>query len=270
MCHFFLPAEAFDTVGKRAATGDSAVTHQLRNVLRLKTGSRVRLLDGLGNMWLSSVEQFGKNDVIFSLEQKLAEQPTNATPFEIVSILPLIKAHRFEWALEKLTELGVDRICPVATTRCVVKLKDDQEGKARRWQHIVKEAAEQCERLFLPTIDKARTLSDLLANIGSDESDKSDTSGSERRLWLSERSEAPDMVQYLSAQSLGNEPAESARRLTRIMLISGPEGGFSDEEKEAIAAHHFQPVTLGKSILRSETAAIFAVGIAKTIARTLD
>jgi 16S rRNA (uracil1498-N3)-methyltransferase len=264
VCHFFLPPHAFDTDRQTVNSADAAVAHQLKNVLRLKPGSMVKLLDGQGNMWLATIETIGRSDASFSLKEQLARATTKCG-VEIVSVLPLIKAQRFEWALEKLTELGVERICPVATARCVVKLKDDSEGKEKRWTQIVKEASEQSERLQLPELEKARGLAEALANLRGQRHCK---------LWLSERSDAPDMVQHLLAlardNSLGNDSGERSSEPMQIILVSGPEGGFDDDEKKLIAAHHFQPVTLGNTILRSETAAILAAGIAKTIGRTLD
>lgn len=273
LSHFFLPEQAFSKAGEHSSglaslveLDDAATAHQLIHVLRLEQGDQVKLLDGLGNMWQAKICRMARSLVTFELSELLADaRTTSQSKCQVVSMLPLLKGPRFEWALEKLTELNVDRIIPFSTTRTVVKAKgqEESEGRQKRWQNIIKEAAEQCERLLLPILDQPITLADLL------KLEDTDSSKTTLKLLLSERDQAPTLVQYLEP-IITNSASLDSRVSFRISLLGGPEGGFTEEEKELIRNSAFQNVSLGSTILRGETAAILAAGIAYAIASTLD
>lgn len=270
LSHFFLPEQAFKKgegqVGSLVEMNDGAVVHQLQHVLRFEKGDLVHLLDGRGNMWLAEIYQIARSLVTFELLERLADsQGKSCANYQVISLLPLLKGPRFEWALEKLTELKVDRIIPFTSARTVVKakVKEESEGRQRRWQNIVKEAAEQSERLLLPVLDQPLPLEEML-NL-----EELDSTKGALNLLLSERDQAPNIVQILksprtASATLGNQAC------IRIYLLGGPEGGFSEEEKTLILASGFQKASLGSTILRGETAAILAAGIAYAIASTLD
>ncbi len=270
---FFLPAQAFHAQSGQAISNDSAVSHQLRKVLRLKNGDGVRLLDGLGNAWAATIVEIERERTVFKLVEALNASGDHKTKkrCRVVSLLPMIKSHRFELALEKLTEIGVDQIMPFATTRTIVKIKDDNQSRLKRWQLIVKEAAEQSERLTLPTLTAPSSLEQALQNI---DATNINTYAYNYRLLLSERSEAPDMVHLLSHQ---HKPADNHTfsatahaHGAQVVLIVGPEGGFTEDERNLIMQNNFLPVSMGDTILRSETAAILSAGMAMAIAPTLD
>ncbi|NJL71153.1 MAG: RNA methyltransferase [Candidatus Competibacteraceae bacterium] len=161
--------------------------------------------------------------------------------------LPLIKPARFEWALEKLTECGVNTISPVLCKRSTASNSESRQGskKEERWQAIIKEAAEQCERLYLPELRSSRSLEQAL------EEDLALMGPNPRLLLhLSERSDAPNIVPFLyNSQALNG---------VTVVIVMGPEGGLTEEEKTQLTALHFQPVSLGQEILRTETAAVLA------------
>ncbi len=265
-----MPEQAFrkgdGQLGSLVEMDEVAVVHQLQHVLRLGHGDLVNLLDGRGNMWRAEVCQMARSLVTFKLLELLADaQTAGDSNYQVISLLPLLKGPRFEWALEKLTELKVDRIIPFASTRTVVKakVKEESEGRQRRWQNIIKEAAEQSERLILPILDPALTLEEML------KLEELDSTKGALNLLLSERDQAPNIVQILestttASATLGNQGC------IRICLLGGPEGGFTEEEKTLILASGFQKASLGRTILRGETAAILAAGIAYAIASTLD
>jgi 16S rRNA (uracil1498-N3)-methyltransferase len=245
---FFIDPACIDSQSGRASSDENRLSHQVRNVLRLKAGDQAQLLDGLGNLYEAELLNAGRTYIEFALGKVSRQAPS---PLQITSCLPLIKAHRFEWALEKLTELGVSRILPFNSERCVVKLKTDEEGRNRRWQSICKEAAEQCERFYLPELAEPLSLSELVkGNEGA------------LKLILSERSEAPDMVSTLYNRAAAAKPTDTP---LQIVILSGPEGGFSEDEQALIAANNFKAVSLGRTILRSETACILAAGLASVI-----
>jgi len=271
---FFLPPQAFSTQSGRAVTDDAAICHQLRKVLRLKIGDGIRLLDGVGHAWLATIVSLERNSTVFKLETLCDQGESTAKErCRIVCLLPLIKGHRFEWALEKLTEIGVHQIMPFATTRTIVKIKDDNQGRLKRWQLITKEAAEQSERLTLPTIDEPAPLAEVLHNLAAPAGSSNDSNNT-YRLLLSERSKAPNMVQLLARGKSSTDNSDTAAggpsTLCQIALIVGPEGGFTEEECGLIRENNFLPVSMGDTILRSETAAILAAGMAIAIASTLD
>ena len=248
---FFLEAQCFDKASLKAESDDVKLNHQMRHVLRLADGDMVQLLDSEGNIYRASVRMEGRSRLTFDL----ADGQFFAPPAVISTVyLPLIKAHRFEWALEKLTELGVGRITPVYSQRCTIKAEGSkaEKGKAsdskkQRWQAICREAAEQCERSYLPLIDDTISLDEALRK-----------DSAEVKLLLRERSTAPDMVTLL--QSLYNKT-----RFATIAILAGPEGGFTDEELANIGAQNFTDTTIGGTILRSETACVVAAGLLSAI-----
>lgn len=272
LSHFFLAEEIFRRaagnthISNEVVLDDAAIVHQMLHVLRLAPGDCAKLLDGQGNMWKAKINLVGRNSITFELLEQLATANTKEqSRCQVVTLLPLLKGPRFEWALEKLTELNVAGIQPFTSTRTVVKVKEreDSDGRQKRWQNIIREAAEQSERLLLPELAAPLSLAAVL------EQQAHISSKPALNLLLSERIEAPNIVQFLSSVVGNSSPLGNTDAL-RIVILSGPEGGFTAEEKELISAHGFQNISLGKTILRGETAAILAAGIAYAIASTLD
>ncbi len=299
---FFIAPACIDEASGLARCDEAALSHQVRNVLRLKQGDKVQLLDGAGHLWQAELAGLGRTFIEFCLQSKVRNETVRKPPFRLISCLPLIKAQRFEWALEKLCELGAAKILPFQSERCVVKLKTDESGRGKRWQSICREASEQCERLFLPELLEPLSLEDLLRQHGQgdDSDDSSNSDGSSNsddssnssnsgdsvdsvdsvdsgnadtgkargaiKLLLSERnSEAPDMVSALYNRL---PCASSATAPLDVIVLSGPEGGFSQEELQMIGSHGFINVTLGALILRSETACTLAAGVVSVINAT--
>lgn len=237
---------------------DSDLKHQISKVLRLKDGDKITLLDGAGGLYQCLILPEGTakrpSRELLSLKV-LTKEHTEAVveQTKLTVCLPLIKVARFEWALEKLTEVGVNCIIPTETTRTQA-----QQQKLSRWQSIIKEAAEQSEKLYLPELKNPTSLPSILESL-KEHCTKS-ISDSERTLLvhLQEREKAPDMVQHLynlAADKINPRPAQ-------VVILLGPEGGFTDQEKQLINNCGATALSLGQSILRSETAAILAAGIA--------
>ncbi|MDX1988966.1 MAG: RsmE family RNA methyltransferase [Candidatus Obscuribacter sp.] len=244
-------------VGDLINLDDEALVHQVLNVLRLRAGARLTLLDGAGTLLQVELKEVleipaGKTSKqkrrslsLSVLEVYRQQEETEAAKVRVY--LPLIKPARFEWALEKLTECGVDTISPVLCKRSTAANSESSQSlkKEERWQAIIKEAAEQCERLYLPELRSCRSLEQALAE------DLTLTgNNSYLLLHLSERSDAPNIVPFL----YNSKPANC----NTVAIVLGPEGGLTDEEKHHLAELQFQPVSLGRKILRSETAAILA------------
>lgn len=205
--------------------------HYLGKVMRVQPGDTVVLCDDRTGEWAATVTEAGKRAVTVKVAEKLREREM-VPDFWLCPAL--LKKDRFDMVLEKATELGVRAIKPIVTRRCVANKLNDERARA-----ITVEAAEQCARTALPELGKVQKLSALL-----------DAWPENRTLYF--------------ADELGGSPAAETVSATSgpCALITGPEGGFDDAEREILRAHpKVQPITLGPRILRGETAAIAAVSL---------
>lgn len=203
--------------------------HYLGGVMRAKPGDPVRLFDDISGEWLARVAHLGKRDLVLTIEAKLA--PREAVP-DLWLLMAPIKKGRIDWMIEKACELGVDRIVPVITRRTIV----DKINADRLRAHMI-EAAEQCGRTALPTLAEPVRLDRLLAD------------------W-------PGGRMLLFADEAGGAPLADVARPAPAAILIGPEGGFTDEERNAIrAVSTAHGVSLGPRILRADTAAVAAVGL---------
>ncbi len=214
------------------------LAHRLTRVLRLTAGERIVLVNGAGMEYEAEILETSGRSVRCSI---LAERPALAEPNVRLSLYQaLIKESRFEFVLEKATELGVSIIAPVISARSVVRPDQRSQAKQVRWRRIVIEAAEQCGRAAPPTLAAPATLADSIRQ----------APGVSILLWEEERALGLSDV-LRDTQTLGSE----------ISLFIGPEGGFEPEEAAAARAAGAQVESLGKRVLRSETAAIAAITI---------
>jgi len=224
-----------------ALTGDQAVltgpqAHQLLHVLRLRPGARLLLLDGAG--WEYEAE-------LISLERReararvLTRRPATGEPrIRLTLYQAMLRGPRFEWALQKGTELGVAAFVPVLTARCVAVPKDCA-AKLTRWEAIVREAAEQAGRGRLPRVSLPVAFAEACATVGAEGA---------LMAWEEE-----------GGTSLRAALAELGSKGTSWALFIGPEGGFTPEEVTFAQSHHIRPVHLGARTLRAETAGIAAI-----------
>jgi 16S rRNA (uracil1498-N3)-methyltransferase len=219
--------------GRARITGPDA--HHLTRVLRVEPGQQFEISDNQ-SVYLAEVESARKDLVSFSVREKVA----SADPLVRTIILAsLIRFERMEWMLEKATELGVARIVPVCAERSERGLEQGAGKRMSRWNRIVREASEQSRRARLPEIGAPVSLAGALS-----------TEAAYR--YVLEEAEAPPLLPALPAE---REPGAT------VALLVGPEGGWTEREREQIAAAGWCPVSLGAQILRSETAAIAALGI---------
>lgn len=205
--------------------------HYLAKVMRAAPGDAVILCDNETGEWASEVLQAGKRDVILSPRERL--RPREDVP-DFTLCAALLKKPNFDLVLEKATELGVRRIQPVITRRCVADRLNLDRARA-----IATEAAEQCARTALPELAEPVKLEALL------------------RDWPGGRT-------LFFADELGGEPAAVRFAADRgpAALLVGPEGGFDEEERRAIRAlPQARAITLGPRILRGETASIAATAL---------
>jgi 16S rRNA (uracil1498-N3)-methyltransferase len=215
--------------GEAVIEGENA--HHLTRVLRVEAGQKYEITD-TERVWLAEVKTARKSLVEFEVIEELA---AGAELPPTTLYLALIKFDSFEWAVEKATELAVDRIVPVEATRSERGLADGARKRVERWRRIAREASEQSRRLRAPEIDDPIRFEQML------------TCDAPQRIWLDERPGAPKLIQTLTA-----EPAAVA---------IGPEGGWADPERERFAESHWAGASLGPAILRAETAVCAALAI---------
>ena len=202
---------------------DAGQANYLGNVLRLKEGAELLLFDGTSGEWLARVSQAAKKRMSLAVERQT--RAPEAIPDVWLAFAP-VKRAQTDWLIEKATELGAARLIPVMTQRTVA-----ERVRLDRLEAIAIEAAEQCGRTRLPVIAEPISLKQLLA------------SRDVRRLYF--------------ADEVGGEPAAKAFEPGSALILTGPEGGFADEEREAIrAADNSVAISLGPRILRAETAAL--------------
>ena len=223
------------------AQGSSVVieggqAHYLSKVMRVAPGDAVILCDDKSGEWACAVSSAGKRDVTLEVRDRL--RPREAVP-DLWLCAALLKKPNFDLVLEKATELGVARIQPLVTRRCVA-----DKLNAERAATIVTEAAEQCARTALPEVAEPMKLEALLRDWPAD-----------RALFFAdETGGAPAAAQFFAHEG----PAA---------LLVGPEGGFDDEERALVRAHPMaRAITLGPRILRGETASIGATALWMAVA----
>ena len=213
---------------------DAAQANYLGNVMRLAVGAEVLLFDGSSGEWLARVAEAGKKRMTLAVERRTRE--AESVPDVWLAFAP-VKRTQVDWLVEKATELGVARLIPVVTQRTIV-----DRVKLERLHAIAIEAAEQCGRTRLPEVVEPVTLAKLL------------------------QQRDPTRRLYFADENGGERPA-SAFVPGAAMILTGPEGGFTDAERAAIhAAENAVPVSLGPRILRAETAALAALAAWMTIA----
>jgi 16S rRNA (uracil1498-N3)-methyltransferase len=213
---------------------DAAQANYLGNVMRLGEGSELLLFDGGSGEWLARIAEAGKKSMALTVERR-TRQP-EATPDVWLAFAP-VKRNQTDWLVEKATELGVAKLIPLMTQRTIA-----ERVKLERLEAIAIEAAEQCGRTRLPAIEEPVPLKKFLQ-----------ARDGKRTLYFADEG--------------GGEAAASSFKHGAAMILTGPEGGFTDEERAAVrAAPNAVAVSLGPRILRAETAALAALAAYMAIA----
>ncbi len=232
---FYAPPEAFADC---AVTLSDDESHHLMRVLRLTIGDEIAVFDGCGNEYLCRfVAVQGKQGI---LERFSALTDAVESPLALTLAQGLAKGEKFDFIVQKATELGVTRIVPLLSDYADVKLNPQQaEKRLERWQRISLEALKQCGRRKLVEISQPLTLSEVL-----------EANQKQPMLCFNERGGIG--LQSALAQIVPQQP---------VSVLIGPEGGWSDAEIDLLNQHHSQAVSLGRRILRTETAAIVALAL---------
>jgi 16S rRNA (uracil1498-N3)-methyltransferase len=235
MRYFFIEPAALN---KPVVAIEGSEVRHIKNVLRLKPGDKIRVFDGEGFEYDAGIERFYAGRVEIKIRRKF--QGGKESPVQIAVAQALLKEKKMDRLLRHLCELGVTGWVPFICERSVPKPGQKRlSARAQRWTKIVKESCKQCQRSKLPEIIKILTFEDVL-DYGS---------ACDLKIVFYENESAT--LKSLMAQNTPTPPR-------KILLILGPEGGFSDQEIEASRAAGCVVAGLGSRILRAETAAIAA------------
>lgn len=219
--------------------GDQA--RYISRVLRFRPNDELILFNGHGSEFRAVIRETGKNAVSAAVEEKITR--TTESPLVITLLQGISRGDRMDYVIQKATELGVQQISPVHTEFSMVKLDEKRTAKRMlHWRSVATSACEQCGRNVLPLIDPPTTLPNILGE------------------YLNVAKPKIVLKPGASATLESIDPVSSGP----IVLI-GPEGGFSEQEYENVAAAGFRAVGFGPRILRTETAAVAAVTALQTL-----
>ena len=214
------------------------VSRQIRKVLRLKEGTHICLLDNQGFAYESKIHYLDENSLTVSIicQRKAEGEPT----IPVTLFIALTQREKFEWILQKCTEAGVCCFIPVITARSIVRNPKDVLSKMERWNKIIQEASEQCERGLVPQ---------LKPPVFYKEAINKPLSETVKIFFWEDEDQNQTLSQLIEPQR---------KTISDVALFIGPEGGFSPEEAILAKDAGWNMVSLGKRIFRMETAAIAA------------
>lgn len=238
MYHFFVtPAQ----ITEEYATITGQDVNHIRNVLRMRPGEQVGIRDGISRNYVCELEEIGAEEIrarILSVDEDNSELPARLYLFQ-----GLPKSDKMELIIQKAVELGVYEIIPVATRRAVVKLDEKKEAsKVKRWNTIAESAAKQSGRMLVPQVTRVMTLREAYAYAAAFDI---------------------NLIPYELAEGMRDtkEVIGRIRPGMQVGIFIGPEGGFDVEEVEAAVEAGIHPITLGRRILRTETAGLTALSV---------
>ncbi len=211
----------------------TAQAHQVRDVLRMRAGQEIVVLDNAGNEYRVVLQYVTRDDARGEIvEQRAATGEPRA---QIILYQALLKADKFEWVLQKGTELGIAAFAPIVSTRSVQEVG---KQKFARWTQIITEAAEQSGRGKIPPLYGHQVLSHALR--------------------VAPQHGGLVLIAWEQETNFDLQTALATSTADTIHLFIGPEGGFTQDEIADAREKHAQPITLGSRILRAETAGLVA------------
>jgi 16S rRNA (uracil1498-N3)-methyltransferase len=219
--------------------------HHLCHVLRKKPGDIIIIFDERGVVYRGKIIDIEKQQTSILL---LDKQPPPPREVMINLGLGILKAKTMDLVIQKATEWGVARIWPLLTSRSVVKLGEKWEKKIIRWHQIAVEAAKQSGQVLLPQIKMPLSLEQFLENCSAP-----------RKYLLSESS--GELLWKVLEEMKGENTSGVDQLDKEVILLIGPEGGWTEKEQKYMMSHGFKAVSLGPYVLRAETAAISSVAI---------
>lgn len=213
-------------------TPDAA--HHLIKVLRLSTGEVIQVFNGEGGEYSATIASITKQQVSIQIGEYWARDVES--PLQIHLGQAISRGEKMDYTIQKAVELGVTKITPLFTERCGVKLSQERwEKRLQHWRSIIISACEQCGRNRLPIITEPALMAE----------------------WVQQGSGGCKIILHPEA----TQNLKTITSVKNIILLVGPEGGFTTEEVSSATQHHFLGMTLGPRILRTETAALVAMAI---------
>jgi 16S rRNA (uracil1498-N3)-methyltransferase len=227
-----------EAVGPDRVRFDAGEAHHLRRVLRLRPGAVVEATDGTGRLYTVRLEALESDQAWGTIETQA--EPTRESPCAITLAQAVLKGDRMSWLVQKATELGVARIVPMETARVVARPAAGSAARQTRWQRIAREAVKQCSRVVVPAVEPPRPFAEVMREIPQHDA-----------AWL--------------CWEGGGQPldamAAKRSRPARILLLVGPEGGFTPEEVALAEAAGARVASLGPRVLRAESAGLTVVAL---------
>ena len=213
---------------------EPAAAHHLSKVLRMQAGRELVLFNGKGGEFTGSIHEVTKKNVTVLVAEPSADN--RESPLVLELAIGVSRGDRFDYVLQKATELGVTKITPLITERTEVRMGGERQDKLmERWQQIIVSACEQCQRNLLPVLAAPVQIADWLPQVNA---------------------ELRFVLHHRDSQSL---PAE--QKPQSVALLVGPEGGLSDDEIAQAKTQNFNAPTLGPRVLRTETAPLAAISL---------
>jgi 16S rRNA (uracil1498-N3)-methyltransferase len=221
---------------------DADEAHHLARVLRLRPGALVEAADGGGRLFRVRIETLGAREAWGTILDRSDESAAaRESPCAITLAQAILKGERMSWLVQKATELGVARIVPLETARVVGRVPAGRlTSRQQRWERVAREAVKQCGRAVVPSVEAPRPLAAVLAETGAHDA-----------AWLC----------WEGGGAAVGEVARDAGRLRRLLLLVGPEGGFTAEEVAQAERAGARLVGLGPRILRAESAGLVALAL---------
>ncbi len=231
-----------NNVSEHKITITGSDVNHIKNVLRMERGEELMICDGTGMQYTCQIEEFAAGEVLLSIQK--AEKASTELPVRLKLYQGLPKKDKMELIIQKAVELGAVEIIPVMTKRCIVKLEDDKKEakKLERWQAIAESAAKQSGRGIIPTVGHVINYKEAIKKASS---------------------EGMALIPYEMAEGMKTlkEAVGKASEQQVISVFIGPEGGFEEAEAEFAKENGVIPVSLGKRILRTETAGFTILSI---------
>lgn len=224
--------QRYFAINKNLELSNSDIFH-INRVMRMKVKDKIEVVYDR-NLFLCEIEDLDVNSVKLNILEK--KDNNNELDYGVTIAISLVNEQKWDYILQKSTELGVSEIIPLELSRTLIKIdKDKALKKYERWTKICKEASEQSHRIVIPNILEIMSINDLI---------KTDY---DLKLVCSTKEGAINLKQILS----------NYKNCGRILVVIGPEGGISDKEEEILVKNDFKRVSLGNFILRVETAPLF-------------
>ena len=237
MPRVFVP---FDKIKGTTAVIEGSDVNYLKNVMRLNVGDEIVVMDSKSKEYTSKI--LSVNGDMITAELVEERHPKSEPKVQITIAQGIPKGPKMELVVQKATELGAIRIIPVMMERSIPKFdKDKEQAKVNRWQKIAKEAAEQSGRLIIPFVDPVKPFKDLFL--------------------LKKDIDLCVLLWEMEKENMIKKVLQEHRGIKHLLVVIGPEGGFSHEEVESAKAAGFITASLGSRIVRTETASIAVLSI---------